>query len=302
MGSLVLPRFVSPGGQTNWRKLEQVIFLAVRFLDNILDANKYVLDKIKITAQNSRRIGLGVMGLAEYLFAKKVRYGSEESIQHIERLMRFVRDVSYSASISLAKEKGAFPKFESNPYCKAHFVKTLTPSMRRDIKEYGIRNCTLNAMPPTGTTSLLSDCTSGIEPLFSKAYRRNDRVSSRVYIHPLYNAFVDSEVPGWYVDTKDLTAKDHLEVQTIIQKYVDGSVSKTINLPKETTKEELNKLILDYIRDLKGVTVYRDGSRGEQVLHHLSDREVKEHLEGDKSYETEQSEEAVKCVSGKCEL
>lgn len=308
LGSIILPSFVSKTGLTNWKELERIIYISIRFLDNILDANKYTLEKIKLVSQASRRIGLGVMGLAEYLFAKKVRYGSQESIYHIEKLMKFIRNTSYKASIELAKEKGSFPKFDAIAFNKAHFVKTLPISLKHDIKKYGIRNCTLLAMPPTGTTSLLvqnenvSSCTGGIEPLFAKGLIRKDRISERPYIHPLCKKFIAEKTPDWFVDSKDLTAKDHLEVQSIIQKYVDGSVSKTINLPKDSTLSELRELMLLYIRDLKGVTVYRDGSRSKQVLYHMNNKELIDYLKKDDTYSNKQIEESVMCHSGKCDI
>ncbi len=278
LGSLVLPNFITGNVNTNWQKLEKTIKLAVRFLDDIIDVNKYTINEISIKAHNSRRIGVGVMGLAEYLFAKELRYGSEKALAEIERLMRFIRDSVYQASIELAVEKGAFPKFDPVSYPKASFVKKLPVSMRMDIKSNGIRNVTAMAFAPTGTTSLLPEVSSGIEPLIAKAYRRQDRVGERVYIHPRYKQLITTAgvVPEWFVDAKDLSPKDHFETQCLIQKYVDGAVSKTINMPRGTTTEQLDKLLLEYARDLKGVTVYVDGSREAegQVYMSMSDEEV----------------------------
>jgi len=278
LGSLVLPNFITGSVNTNWQKLEKTIKLAVRFLDDIIDVNKYTINEISIKAHNSRRIGIGVMGLAEYLFAKELRYGSEKALAEIERLMRFIRDSVYQASIELAVEKGAFPKFDPVSYPKASFVKKLPVSMRMDIKSNGIRNVTSMAFAPTGTTSLLPEVSSGIEPLIAKAYRRQDRVGERIYIHPKYKQLITTAgvVPDWFVDAKDLTPKDHFETQCLIQKYVDGAVSKTINMPKGTTTDQLDKLLLEYARDLKGVTIYVDGSREVegQVYMPMSDEEV----------------------------
>jgi len=311
LGSLVLPKFITGNRNTNWIKLEQVIKLAVRFLDNIIDVNKYALKQNDIAAHNSRRIGLGVMGLAEYLFAKKVRYGSEKSISEIERLMKFIRDKSYEASVELAVEKGAFPKYDSVLYPKSSFIKKLPAPLRIDIKKYGIRNVTTLAMAPTGTISLLADVSSGIEPLFSKAFIRKDRVNERTYIHPIYERklidretkIVDENEEEWFVDAlDDLQPQDHFEVQVAVQKYVDGSVSKTINVPTETTTEDLSKLLLEYIRDLKGVTVYRDKSREGQIINRLSKEEVLELLKDKNNIMNSLSTEDVKCVSGSCEI
>lgn len=304
LGSLVLPSFITGSVNTNWKKLDQTIYTAVRFLDNVIDANKYILTQNDVAAHNSRRIGLGVMGLAEYLFAKGLRYGSKESIDEIERLMRRIRDVAYEASIKLAEEKGAFPKFDQILYPKASFVKKLPARIRMDIKKFGIRNCTTMAIAPTGTISLVADCMSGIEPLFAKAYLRKDRISERIYVNPLYEKMLENndEPPDWYVDAlNDLNPVDHLEVQAAVQKYVDGSVSKTINLPTSATTEDLSKLLIEYIRDLKGVTVYRDGCRDEQILYPIDEQTVREYL-NTKKVETHLDANDVKCTSGKCEL
>lgn len=303
LGSLVLPKFVTPGGQTNRQKLRNVIRLAVRFLDNIIDINKYTLPKIDINAHAGRRIGLGVMGLAEYLFAKKMKYGSEEAIRETETLMRLIRDCIYETSIELAVEKGAFPKFDAVQYGKAHFIRTLpAKKIRMAIKDKGIRNVTCMAMAPTGTISLLPEVSSGIEPLLGKAYLRTDRVSDRVYVHPIYKEIINEgeATPKWFVDTADLKPEDHFEMQSVVQKYTDGAVSKTVNMPKGTTTDELSRLMLEYIHDLKGVTVYVDGSRPEQILTRLNKKETKEFLKtgGFNSV----AEEVVDCTTGACEL
>jgi len=304
LGSLVLPNFITGNVNTNWKKLERVIKLAVRFLDNIIDINKYVLKEIDIKAHNARRIGLGVMGLAEYLFAKKLRYGSKKAIYEVERLMRFIRDTAYEASVELAVEKGAFPKFDAAQYGKAHFVRSLPASLRMQIKKHGTRNVTLMAMAPTGTISLLPEVTSGVEPLFRKAYRRSDRVSDRIYVHPLYEKALSGGVEDnleWFVDTDDLKPEDHFETQVAVQKFTDGAVSKTINMPAGTTTEELSRLTLEYIYDLKGVTVYVDGSREGQILNKITEEEVKEHLKAG-SMDSVADTETVACATGSCEL
>ena len=232
LGSLPLPNFITGNINTNWKKLGEVIKLAVRFLDDVIDVNKYVLQEIDIKAHNSRRIGLGIMGLAEYLFAKRLKYGSNKAINEIERLMRFIRDSVYETLVELAVEKGAFPKFDPVAYGKASFIRKLPASLRMDIKENGVRCVTGMAIAPTGTISLLADVTSGIEPLFRKAYLRSDRVSDRMYVHPIYEKLLESkdEVPEWFVDSDDLEPSDHFETQAVVQRYVDGAVSKCISL------------------------------------------------------------------------
>jgi ribonucleoside-diphosphate reductase alpha chain len=303
LGSLVLPNFITGTVNTNWKKLENVVKLAIRFLDNVIDVNKYVLKDIDINVHNTRRIGIGVIGLAEYLFAKQVRYGSEKAVVETERVMRFIRDAAYTASIELAIEKGAFPKFDSMQYGKASFIRKLPASLRSDIKKYGTRNCSLMALAPTGTISLLADYTSAIEPMFAKAMMRRDRVSDRMYIHPRYQEMIinGEDIPDWFVDSFDLQPKDHFEMQVACQKFCDASVSKTINLPKETTDEDLSALLLEYMYDLKGVTVYKDGSREGQILNKMPEQEVKDYLLTDDAVENNLEEADVSCAVGGCE-
>jgi len=658
LGSLVLTSFITGTVNTNWKKLEEVIKLAIRFLDDVTEVNKYVLKEIDIKAHNSRRVGLGMMGLAEYLFAKKMKYGSDKAVTEIEKLMRFVRDVIYETMVELASEKGAFPMFDPIAYGKASFIRKLPASLRMDIKQYGVRCVTGMALAPTGcqsgdslvvtsngilklteigngggdqwqnidikvaqencsykkatkffingeaptkkillssgvelectfnhkyrilrnknyiwssadklivgdlfviplntyfndnnqklklpaithgnqnpilahnymnsdlaeflgiyygdgsnhnkgiriscnayntndymyvanlgqrlfninptfenngrgcmavcfnsqvllkwlrknelfkqkskdieipnlirtssrdslvgfikgmcfadghidkssgviffntaskklalqlitifrslgsdasmdrqlsgkgstifrvrlikttrrcltddirimlfklglsfnctidevvsvenslcktfdievpetityisnsvishnTISLLADVTSGIEPLPFKAYKRKDRVSERIYIHPTYKDFLLSkeEIPDWYVDSNDLKPSDHFEVQSIVQKYTDGAVSKTINMPKNTTPKDLSKLLLEYIYDLKGVTIYVDGSREGQILNKITEKESKEYLKKKNiNIETTLDESLFECASGSCEI
>lgn len=300
LGSIVLPNMFS-GRQTNWKKLERTIRNSVRFLDNVLDVNYYPISETERVTKESRRIGLGVMGLHDYLMIKGLTYGSIASVHEIERLFKFIRDTAYVASIDLAQEKGAFPKYNKTLYNQSSFIKKLPAKLRMYLKERAIRNCTILSAPPTGTTSLLPEVSSGIEPVFSLAYKRKDRVSDRVYIHPQLRVWLESgekEKPEWLVDVSNLKPEDHLEVQFAVQRFIDSAASKTINCPKGTTVDELSKILLEYVYDLKGVTVYVDGSKGGQVLNCMSDNEAKKYLERENSLD----EEAVSCARGTCEL
>ena len=150
LGSLVLPNFITGTKNTNWQLMERTVHNAIRFLDNIIQVNRYVIEDVKRKAFDGRRIGLGVMGLAEYLFAKGVRYGSKESTRVINILMENIRNYAYEASCKLAEEKEAFPKFDVKEYSKAHFFKTLPASLRMSIKKHGMRNVSVMAVAPTG--------------------------------------------------------------------------------------------------------------------------------------------------------
>jgi len=303
LGSLVLPNFITGSVNTNWQLMEKVVTLGVRFLDNIIQVNKYPdhIPGIKRKAFESRRIGIGIMGLGDYLFAKKLRYGSPEAIEAIEKLMRRIRDYAYAASIKLSAEKGAFPKFDSMLYGKANYVRQLPNLMQMDIKKYGIRNVTLQAIAPTGTISLLPEVTSSAEPLSFKAYIRNDEVGSRAYIHPIFEDIIKKGIatPRWYVDSTDLAPQDHFETQVAIQKYVDGAVSKTINMPKGTLPSHLSDLMLQYMRDLKGTTIYVDGSKKGQILVPITKKQAREYILNDEVTHSP-DEETVECGTGQC--
>jgi ribonucleoside-diphosphate reductase alpha chain len=277
LGSLVLPSFLA-GKSTKWIDMERVIYLAIRFLDQVIDKSVFLIHKNEQAAHRSRRIGLGVMGLAEYLFAKQLKYGSPEAVLEVERVMKFIRDCSYQASTKLAVEKGAFPAFSTKDFVASSFVRRLPARIRMDIKKHGIRNVTCNAVAPTGTISLLADVTSSIEPTFALEYTRHDRVSTRQYRHSILASIKEGETwPEYIVSAMDVAPESHFETQVAVQRYIDGAVSKTINLPNSATVKDLNDLLLEYTHDLKGITVYRDGSRNNQVLE-------------------------SGCVSGKCEV
>ena len=301
LGSLVLPNFITGTRNTNWQLMEKTVHNAVRFLDNIIQVNQYVIEEVKRKAFDGRRIGLGVMGLAEYLFAKGVRYGSKDATRVITRLMENLRNYAYEASCKLSKEKEPFPKFDVKEYSKAHFFKTLPASLRMDIKKHGMRNVSVMAVAPTGTISLLPEVSSSVEPLFCKAYLRHDEVGDRAYIHPIFKEILKNKekTPDWYVDSFDLNPEDHFETQVAVQKYLDGAVSKTINCPKGFKTEQLSDLLLEYIRDLKGVTLYVDGSREGQILNPLSKKEALKFLNEGKVVQDQDEQE---CTTGSCDI
>lgn len=303
LGSLVLPKFIAQKN-TNWKLMQETVYNAVRFLDNIIQVNRYPLTipEIQRKAFDGRRIGLGFMGLAEYLFAKKVRYGSPEAIDEIDKLVKNIRNYTYEASIKISEEKGAFPKFDTKMYSKGNFVRSLPASIRMDIKKYGIRNVTAMAIAPTGTISLLPEVTSSAEPVPYKAFMRHDEVGDRIYVHPIYQDIINQNkaTPDWFVDCTDLKPEDHFETQVTIQKYIDGAISKTINTPKGFKPDQLSHLLLEYIRDLKGVTLYVDGSREEQILVPIKTKqEVKKYIDEGKVH-TEAEE--LSCGTGTCEV
>ncbi len=294
LGHLNLPEFIA-NKNTNYQKLSKVIKVATRFLDNIIDLAYYPIAQQEAVVKQARRIGLGTMGVADYLFTKQLRYGSDEAINELEKLYKFIRDETYLASIELAKEKGAFPAYDKLDYTSASFIRKLPARIRMLIKEHSIRNVTCLTAAPTGTTSIIAGVNGGVEPLPYKGYMRTDGMGKTAYVHPYCAESYDEP---WFVDTYDLEPEDHLETQNVIQKYIDGGVSKTIIVPNKTTAGQLSKTLLEYIYDLKGVTVYRDGSRENEVYSRMDRKEVMEYL--DKEHTTES--EVTDCREGDCDL
>ena len=267
LGSINLFALVNEKGEMDYKTLEETVRTAVRFQDDVIDGDIYVFPEIRETQLNGeRRIGLGTMGLGDALIKMKIRYGSDESLPVIDKIYRFIRDISYDESIEIAKEKGAFPKFDAKKYLKGYFIKQLSQTLRNKIKKYGIRNSVILMQAPTGTTSLLAGTTSGIEPVYEFSFIRKSRLGEDKIYHPLFDAWRKEHegeaVPPYFVSANDLTPEDHVRVQAVIQKYVDASISKTVNAPSTFTVEDVNKLYtLAYELGCKGITFMREGSR-----------------------------------------
>lgn len=271
LGAIVLPRFVNDLGELDWNTLKKTIHTAVRFLDNVLSVNEYPLPEIRDNCTDVRRIGLGIMGLHDMLIKMGHRYSSQSAKVLTSMLMQFIKEEAYLASTELAAEKGAFPAY-SDEFLESGFVKRAIPSyIRERIALNGIRNCALLTIAPTGTTGMVSNVSTGIEPIFSAAYwRRYRRAASGG------NTVMDKELvlnPYWSEleklgkDTNilegayDVSPADHFEIQQICQYQIDNAVSKTINLPEHYKIDNLSELWLDSLPYLKGTTFYRAGSR-----------------------------------------
>lgn len=267
LGHLVLPRFIS-NGQLDYAKLGDTIRTSVRFLDNVLTVNNYPLPEMKEKSQKLRRIGLGTTGLADVLALLGLKYGSEEGNKFIDKLYRFISKQAYEASVMLAVEKGAFPACSPAKHLESAFMKRMPGKIKSLVAEHGIRNCAILTQAPTGTVSILSgNCSSGIEPMFAPAYERRfwkDKVrQTELVFHPLFAQFMnESKDVSHFVGTHDLTVRDHLEVQRIVQSHVDNAVSKTINIAEDYSMEDMEKLWLEYLPVLKGTTFYRENTRG----------------------------------------
>lgn len=254
-------------GKMNFKELAEIAKVGVRFQDNVIDADTYVFPQIKEVQQNGeRRIGLGTMGLGDALIKMKIRYGSAESLKIIDKIYKTIRDAAYESSVEIAREKGSFPKFEAKKYIKGYFIKQLPKKIKEGIRKYGIRNSVLLQQAPTGSTSLLSGVSSGIEPVYEFSFIRRDRLGEHKLYHPLFEEWKkthpDDPIPPYFVSANDLLPEEHVRVQAAIQKYVDASISKTVNAPNTHTVEDVKKLYtLAYELGCKGLTYMREGSR-----------------------------------------
>jgi ribonucleoside-diphosphate reductase alpha chain len=249
---------------------------AMRFLDNVIDDTYYFYKENEQVAKDIRRTGLGIMGIADALIKMQIRYGSDESLPVIKKIFTTLRDNAYDASADIAKEKGAFPKFEADKYLQGHHIKALPKAIREKIAQNGIRNAVLLTIAPTGTTSLLSGVSSGIEPVYEFTFVRRDRTGEHILYHPLLEEWKEAhpteERPDYFVSSNDLTPLEHTRVQAIAQEYIDSSISKTVNAPNNHTVEDVKDLyMMAYDLGLKGVTYFRDGSRA-GVLERVDDK------------------------------
>lgn len=301
LGHLVLPRFVEENGGMNWDQLEDTVRIAVRFLDDVLSVNQYPLEKIKENCEQVRRIGLGDMGLHSMLLKMGMRYSSDEALAFVDKLEKFILHTSYDTSIMLAQEKGPFPAF-SPEFCDSGFMKTMKPAIRRKVREYGIRNCALRTIAPTGTTGIVSGVSTGIEPLMAPVYWRNfkNRGERTLVIEPEYDLYPDI-VEG----AADIPVERHFLMQQAVQKYIDNAVSKTINLPEDYPIDELSALWLKYLPTLKGTTFYRWGSRENEPYSPVKMEDAEAIIEAtpeDKISRKQRTEAGSECVSGVCDV
>jgi ribonucleoside-diphosphate reductase alpha chain len=287
LGHLVLPRFVKegqfkdPSDKFDWDAFRTTIKTGVRFLDDVLSVNSYPLPEIESKCRQLRRIGLGVLGLHHMLIELGLQYNSADGLEFVDKLFKFLKNESYEASIDLAIEKGPFPGFDTEKYLKSAFVKTLKPSIRERIRKHGIRNCALNTIAPTGTISMVCEVSSGIEPIFAMAYerryRKGEEKAVEIVADPLFKRYVaEGRNTKNFQNSYDLSIRDHLEMQRTCQKHIDNAVSKTINLPPGTSEEELSELYMEFLPELKGVTVYPVGSREDQPLTPLPQERAEE--------------------------
>jgi len=273
LGSINLARMVDrpfePDAALDLGVLAALVPVAVRMLDNVVDISRFPLPEQEGEARNKRRIGLGVTGLANALIMCGARYGSTKAVGLAETWMRALRDAAYRASVELAREKGPFPLFDRDAYLAGECIAELPQDIRAGIAKHGIRNALLTSIAPTGTISLLADnVSSGLEPVFAFSYDRTvlePDGSKRVepvtdHAYRLYRQLKGENTPltEAFVDAQSLRPEDHVVMQAAVQKYVDSSISKTINCPEDIDFEAFKNIYrLAYESGCKGCTTYR---------------------------------------------
>ena len=272
LGSLNLTRFIgapfTPQAHIDQESLAESTNVAVRLLDNVIDASRFPLPLQAENARGSRRVGLGITGLADALVMLGLRYDSAQSLAVATEIMRLICHSAYRTSIALGREKGCFPYFESEKYLQGSFIRTLPQDIRRGIAEQGIRNSHLIAIAPTGTISLLAgNVSSGLEPIFAASYQRKVLTEDGTpkeflltdHALELWRAAArKSGVPDGFITTAELPVTAHLAMQAALQPFVDNSISKTINVPQSCPFDEFKRIYdLAYDQGLKGCTTFR---------------------------------------------
>lgn len=257
LGSIDIAKFILSNKETDWDELGEIVKDAVRFLDNVIDANNYPTEAISDTVKKYRIIGLGIMGFADYLIKKGVRYGSDESIEEARKVLAFIREKAEKATFNLGQEKGNFPALRKTTF--------------KDNTKYR-RNAALMAIAPTGTISMIAGCSSGIEPYYSyESYSRKTNEGKTLVMHNpwVQTGFYDPAKPE-FVSSMQIPYQEHLKIQAVAQELVDGGISKTINMANSATVENVKDAFMTaWETGCKGVTVFRDGCKKEGLFKEL---------------------------------
>jgi len=311
LGSINLANFVKRKAdgayEFDWQRYEQAIRLSTRFLDNIIDMNKYPVEEIKVATKETRRIGLGIMGIADLLFLLKTPYNSKDGYEFMNKLAEAVSYFSMEESVAIAKSRGPFPMCKDSDYVKGRIPVAGYYELPREthtydwntliekIKKHGIRNSWTSTIAPTGTLSMIADTANGVEPVFALVYEKRVTVGRFFYTDKVFENMLKenglyndeiltkvannygsirglAEIPEWmqriFVTAIDIHWTDHVMAQGVWQKWISNAIAKTINMPGDVTAEDVKcAYLLSHELGLKGVTVFRDGSRHEQVLH-----------------------------------
>lgn len=282
LGSINLARLVADPFETNahldQEAMQDLVATAVRMMDNVVDVSKFPLEAQAEEAQNKRRIGLGVTGLADALLMLGLEYGTDEAARQTEEWLHSIARAAYLASVELAKEKGAFPLFDAEKYLASGNMMNMDEDVREAIREHGIRNALLTSIAPTGTISLYAgNVSSGIEPVFAYAYTRKvlqkdgSRTEEEVvdYAVQMYREKFgdDAKLPGYFVNAQTLSPAAHVKMQAAAQKWIDSSISKTINCPEDISFDDFKDVYMQaWDQGCKGCTTYRPNDVTGSVL------------------------------------
>jgi len=312
LGSINLSKTVQDG-EIDWEKLRRTVRIGIHFLDNVIDANRYPLPEIEKMTKSNRKIGLGVMGFAEMLVKLGIPYDSEEGIATAEKVMSFISEEARKKSVELGEERGSFPNFEGSIWDKMGYN--------------AMRNATVTSIAPTGTISIIAGTSSGIEPFFAISYVRNVMGTQLFEVNPVFEKVAKergfystellmkiaksgsiqniSEVPSdirrIFVTALDIAPEWHVKMQAAFQKYTDNAVAKTVNLPNEATLEDVRRVfLLAYRLKCKGITIYRYGSKSEQVLTIGSASEASSQVLSTERYVQVNEEYSGGCPTGTC--
>ena len=281
LGSINLSRLVKnpfeKNAQIDLKVLNELVATAVRMMDNVVDASNFPLPEQAQEAKNKRRIGLGVTGLADALLMTGLEYGTDEAAAKTDEWLHAIARASYLASVELAKEKGAFPLFDAEPYLQSEAMKVMDSDVRDAIRTHGIRNALLTSIAPTGTISLYAgNVSSGIEPVFAYAYTRKvlqkdgSRTEEEVVDYAVQmwrDKFGDKELPSYFVNAQTLAPLAHVKMQAAAQKWIDSSISKTINCPEDISFDDFKDVYMEaYETGCKGCTTYRPNDVTGSVL------------------------------------
>lgn len=283
LGAVNLSRFVKDN-QVDWENLKTTIHYGIRFLDNAIDATPYFFEENQKQQTKERRVGLNTMGLAEMMIKLGIRYGSQGSLEFIDRIYEYIVRESYEASANLAEEKGKFPKFEKNKFLESGFVKNLPVDIQKTIAEKGMRNVTVLTQAPNGTIGTMAGTSTGIEPFYSWSYYTKTRIGVHEENVTVVEEWLKNnpgqKLPDYFVNAMDLSPEEHVRVQAAIQRWIDSAISKTCNVPADYTVEQTAALYtLMHQLGCKGGTIYRDRSRNEQVLMQKDDTRAHEALQ-----------------------
>jgi len=311
LGSINLSNFVKRKAdgmfEFDWSRYEQAIRISSRFLDNIIDANKYPVDEIDYNTKLTRRIGLGIMGIADLLFLLRIPYASKEGYEFMNKLAETLTYYSMEESVAISKSRGEFPLFKKSEYVSGKIPVAGYYEMSKEyhsydwdsligkIQKYGIRNSWTTTIAPTGTLSMIADCSNGVEPVFALVFEKRVTVGRFFYTNKIFENILKenglynddiltkiannygsirglNDIPEWmqnmFTTAIDVHWMDHIMAQSVWQRWISNAIAKTINMPGDVTVEDVkSSYLLSHELGLKGVTVYRDGSRNEQVLH-----------------------------------